>query len=50
VEYKPDFEEMIPRMEAWWNGGLLHRVSRAVTAPEASFLVPAWEARRRRMN
>ncbi|MBN1810183.1 MAG: hypothetical protein JW909_14050 [Planctomycetes bacterium] len=30
---KPDFEEIIPRMEAWWRGELLDRAAIAVRAP-----------------
>ncbi len=31
--YKPDFEENVPRMEAWWRGELLDRACIAVHAP-----------------
>jgi hypothetical protein len=31
--YKPDFESIIPRMEAWWKGEMLDRACVAVYAP-----------------
>ena len=31
--YKPDLEDIIPRMEAWWRGELLDRLCIAVPAP-----------------
>lgn len=31
--YKPDFESIIPRMEAWWKGEMLDRACIAVYAP-----------------
>lgn len=31
--YKPDLDEMIPRVEAWWHGRILDRCCLAVTAP-----------------
>jgi hypothetical protein len=31
--YKPDFEDIIPRMEAWWHGDLLDRSCIAIIAP-----------------
>ncbi len=33
MEYKPEFEEIVPRMEAWWQGELLDRACIAVHAP-----------------
>lgn len=33
MEYKPDFEQIVPRMEAWWQGELLDRACIAVSAP-----------------
>lgn len=33
MKYKPDFEAIIPRMEAFWRGELLDRACIAVTAP-----------------
>ncbi len=33
MEYKPDFEDMVPRMEAWWRGEVLDRACVAVYAP-----------------
>jgi len=33
MRYKPDFDEMIPRMEAWWQGEILDRCCIAVSAP-----------------
>ena len=35
MEFKPDFEEIVPRMEAWWRGEVLDRACIAVTAPKA---------------
>ena len=31
--YKPDLDQIIPRMQAWWRGELLDRACLAVTAP-----------------
>lgn len=31
--YKPDFEEIVPRMEAWWRGELADRACISVVAP-----------------
>ena len=33
MEFKPDFDEMAPRMEAWWRGVLLDRACISVGAP-----------------
>lgn len=33
MKYKPDFEQMIPRMQAWWNGELVDRACMDVSAP-----------------
>ena len=38
MQYKEDFEAIIPRMEAWWNGELLDRACIAVTAPKEGTL------------
>ena len=51
IEFKPDLEDMIPRMEAWWKGELLDRACISVTAPngkpprevpEPSSLIEKW--------
>ena len=33
MQHKPDLEEIIPRMEAWWNRELLDRACISVQAP-----------------
>ncbi|MCX5642683.1 MAG: hypothetical protein NTY10_05600 [Candidatus Omnitrophica bacterium] len=33
MEYRPDFEELKPYFQAWWNGDALDRVALWVTAP-----------------
>jgi 5-methyltetrahydrofolate--homocysteine methyltransferase len=40
LEFKPDWEECRPRLEAWWQGQILDRVPVMVTAPLREVNVP----------